>query len=269
MPTQLTAQNVVDRIRGRLGATWRNSAIDVFGAGRPETAVTGIVTSFAPSYKTLRRAAAANCNMIVAREHVFYSHGRAPAQLPEKRKEDPVIAAKLELIERHNLVVWRLAENWDGQEGNPQARALAKTLGWEQHRIRDEFYTVRADSLENLAAGIGARLRARGIRVIGSPQTKIAKVALCPGMMLVPQLSKLLQEPDLDAVIIGEPVEWEAAPYFQDVVASGRKKGMIILGQAVSEEPGCGAMAAWLKTIVPEVAVEWIPAGEPFEGRRS
>jgi hypothetical protein len=48
-----------------------------------------------------------------------------------------------------------------------------------------------------------------------------------------------------------------------DVVASGQKKGMLVLGQEVSEEPGCGLIADWLKTFVKEVPVEWIPAGEP------
>jgi len=36
-----------------------------------------------------------------------------------------------------------------------------------------------------------------------------------------------------------------------------------VLGQQVSEEPGSGELATWLKSIVAEVPVEWIPAGEP------
>jgi hypothetical protein len=38
---------------------------------------------------------------------------------------------------------------------------------------------------------------------------------------------------------------------------------MIVLGQEVSEEPGCVEMAAWLKSFISEVPVEWIPTGEP------
>jgi hypothetical protein len=81
-------------------------------------------------------------------------------------------------------------------------------------------------------------------------------------------MSKILQEPGLDAVVIGEPVEWEASPYFMDAIASGQKKGMIVLGQQASEEPGCGEMAAWLKSFIAEVPVEWMPAGEPFTAGR-
>jgi len=38
---------------------------------------------------------------------------------------------------------------------------------------------------------------------------------------------------------------------------------VIVLGQEVSEEPGAGEMAAWLKSFIKDVPVEWIPTGEP------
>jgi hypothetical protein len=39
---------------------------------------------------------------------------------------------------------------------------------------------------------------------------------------------------------------------------------MILLGHAVSEEPELAEAAAWLETLVPEVPVRHLPAGEPF-----
>src|SRR6185437_14341958 len=96
----------------------------------------------------------------------------------------------------------------------------------------------------------------------GDPQTPVSKAFLSHGFFLVPELQRILEH-DPDLVVIGEPVEWEAGPYFEDVVASGKKKGMIVLGQEVSEEPGSGEVAAWLKTFIRCVPVEWMPAGEP------
>src|SRR5438046_2359952 len=113
----ITALQVADRIRQRLGGSWKESAIDVFGAGNPEALVTGIATSFAPTLKVLREAAAAKRNLIIAREHVFYSHGRAAAaQVAERFKDDAAGAAKLEAIARNHMAVWRFAENWDLQK---------------------------------------------------------------------------------------------------------------------------------------------------------
>lgn len=101
-------------------------------------------------------------------------------------------------------------------------------------------------------------------RVIGDPQLRVTKVALTHGRMMVPDLQKVLREPGVDAVIIGEPIEWEASPYFQDLVASGQKKGLIAIGLGASEEPAGRPTAAWLKSFIPEVPVEWVPGGEPF-----
>ena len=72
-----------------------------------------------------------------------------------------------------------------------------------------------------------------------------------------------MKEPNVDVVICGEPVEWEASEYFEDLVAAEMAKGLILLGHEVSEEPGSGEVAAWLRTFLPDTPVEWIPAGEP------
>ena len=52
--------------------------------------------------------------------------------------------------------------------------------------------------------------------------------------------------------------------YAHDATASGRAKGVIVLGHAVSEEPGMEICAEWLKTFITQVPVELIKAGEPF-----
>ena len=66
------------------------------------------------------------------------------------------------------------------------------------------------------------------------------------------------------AIVAGEPVEWEASEYFEDLIEANMSKGLILLGNEASEDPGSGEVAAWLKTFVTEAPVEWLPAGEPF-----
>jgi putative NIF3 family GTP cyclohydrolase 1 type 2 len=65
-------------------------------------------------------------------------------------------------------------------------------------------------------------------------------------------------------LVVGEQREWEGVEYAQDTVAAGHKKGLIILGHAISEDPGMDECARWLKTFITEVPIEFIPAGEPF-----
>ena len=62
----------------------------------------------------------------------------------------------------------------------------------------------------------------------------------------------------------GEAREWEVVEYADDTIASGRKKGLILLGHIVSEQAGMKHCASWLKGFVSEVPVEFIAAREPF-----
>ena len=108
------------------------------------------------------------------------------------------------------------------------------------------------------------KLKCSAPRVIGDPSLRVTRAVLLPGFLLVPRLAAALRDQSVDLIVCGEPVEWEAAPYFMDIIAPGRKIGMITLGNEVSEEPGSGEAAAWLKTFIKEVPVEWVPASEPF-----
>jgi hypothetical protein len=47
-------------------------------------------------------------------------------------------------------------------------------------------------------------------------------------------------------------------------VTAGKAKGLILLGDEASEDPGSGEVAAWLEGFVTELPIEWIPAGAPF-----
>ena len=70
--------------------------------------------------------------------------------------------------------------------------------------------------------------------------------------------------PAADAVIAGEVREWESVEYARDTLTAGGKKGLILLGRAVSEDPGMNVCARWIKTLAPELATTWIPVGDPY-----
>jgi len=162
----------------------------------------------------------------------------------------------------------------DARAADGQLRGLARALGWEKYYepkagkvawARDNnTFNLPATTLRGAIHVVTANLKCIAPRVIGDPQLKVARAAILHGFLLVPQLSATLRNRSIDLILCGEPVEWEAAPYFMDAVASGQKRAMIILGNEVSEEPGSGEVAAWIKTLVPDVPVEHLPAGEPF-----
>lgn len=275
----ISAQEVVERIQQNLGVPWKAPTSDAFQLGQADAEVTGVVTSFAASLEVMHKAVAAGRNMIVSRETPLWDRNSAPGgrgrgrgPAPEALMKNPTYALKKEYAEKNKLIVYRLSENWGVRKQNGQLFGLAKALGWDKNytSIGAEpwlksggYFDIPAGTLKSTAQAMKSKLRMKSIRMVGDPTTPVSRAALSPGYYLVPDLEKDLTIPGVNLIVIGEPVEWEASPYFADLVASGQKKGLIILGNEVSEEPGSGEMAAWLKTFVSEVPIEWIPAGEP------
>jgi putative NIF3 family GTP cyclohydrolase 1 type 2 len=294
----ITAQAIVDRIQQKRGSGWKDSAADTFLAGDRQSEVKGTVTTFAPSLEVLHKAVAAGRNMIISRESPFWTRAAGPSgtgpggtapgppgfvvsaaraggggrgQAP--MDNDPIYRMKSDYIAANNLVVYRLFDNWNARQPDAQLQGLAKALGWEksykpsggQPWARDNgFFTIPPTTLKAAAENIKETLKMKSIRIAGDPETRVSKAALLHGICWLVDLQKLVAEPGVDLVLIGEPMwENEVTAYFFDIPASGQKKGMIVLGQEVSEEPGCGEMAAWLESFVSEVPIEWIPTGEP------
>src|SRR4051812_24144076 len=71
---KFTAQTVIERIQKNVGVPWRAQTVDTFKAGDPQTAVTGIATTFMATYDVLQRAAAAGKNLVISHEPTFYNH---------------------------------------------------------------------------------------------------------------------------------------------------------------------------------------------------
>jgi putative NIF3 family GTP cyclohydrolase 1 type 2 len=255
----LTAQQAIDRIQKNAGVPWRADSLDTIKAGDAATEITGIATTAMATMDVLTRASKEKANFIVTLEPAFFSHLETPLT------GDPVYAAKQQFVQSNRLVVWRFSDHWRARKPDPFATGLADTLAWTKYQLNGDpaQYAIPAMTLAALADDLAKRLRARaGIRVVGDPQTSVRRVCLIPGVSALAATMKTL--PECDVVIAGETREWESVEYAQDVVASGQKKGFIMLGRVLSEDPGMNLCASWLKSLIPEVPVGWLPAGDPY-----
>jgi putative NIF3 family GTP cyclohydrolase 1 type 2 len=188
--------------------------------------------------------------------------GAAPAA---PAPPDPVYAGKNAFIEKHKLVVFRLTQPWNQRKPDTRAIGLAAVMGWTRYRAGDDAhrYEVPAVTLESLASQLKKSLGTRGgIRAVGDRAMTVRKIGLLPGYTLIG--ASIAMMPSVDVIIAGEVQEWESATYAQDVAFAGLKKGFISIGRVVNEAPGMQVCADWLKTIVPEVPVRFISAGDPF-----
>ncbi len=258
-PPALTPRKVVELIQARLGVTWRTETVDTFKAGNPDTAVRGIATTVMATMSVLERAAAAGRNFVITHEPTFYGHTDTTAEI----ETDPIYQRKAALIKKHDLVVWRFHDHWHMRRPEPMAQGFFRAMGWEQYvQSSNRIITIPETTLDAAVRLTRDRLQVKALRTIGEPATKVTKVGYMPGYGQLPALMRMLADADL--VFTGEQREWEGLYYAHDVVASGLPKGVIVIGHAVSEEPGMKICAEWLKTIITDVPIEHIPAGEPF-----
>jgi len=262
----LTANEIAERVKAQSGVTWNPDTIDGFKAGDPATPVTGIVTTAMATIEVLRRAVKARANLVITCEPTFYA--RADSPTPSGRgaiPSDPVFAEKRQLVEMNRLVIWRFSDHLRLGTPDPLVQGFAEVLGWRlPSGQRDAArMSVPATSLEALADTIKRKLSARGgVRVVGMPQLPVQRVGILPGT--TPIQAALAMLPTVDVVIAGEVREWETVEYARDNVTAGNKKGLVLVGRVLSENPGMNTLAHRLKTLVPEVPSSWIPVIDPY-----
>jgi putative NIF3 family GTP cyclohydrolase 1 type 2 len=260
----MTAQQIVSRIQTKLqqiGIAWRAQTVDTFKAGAPETEVRAIATTGMSTFDVLRRAAAAGRNFVITHEPTFYNHLDQTTDL----EKDPTYQAKQRFIKENNLVIFRLHDHAHALQPDPLVAGSARMLGWTQYASPTEprIYVLPTTTLRELAFDVSTKLKGRAIRIAGDPEMRVSRIALGPGYG-VPPLT-----PSFDVAVGGETAESGGnAEYILDAAADRQQKGMILLGHMMSEDWGMREVAEWLRPLVPEITVEWIPAGEPFAASR-
>lgn len=259
---QMTATEVMRRVIAATGATPPANTVDTLKAGDESTVVTGIATTFMDTYAVLEKAVASGKNLIITHEPTFYNHPDDLGPLAD----DPVQKQKLAYIREHHLVVWRFHDTWHLRKPDGILAGMMKQFGWEAYQSDSDphQFTLPRMTVAQIAAALQAKTGARAIRIVGDKQMAVTRVTLMPGASGSDRQIKALEQDGVELLVAGEAREWETVPYVQDAAAEGRRKALILLGHEVSEEAGMEECARWVKTEVPGIPVEFIPAREPF-----
>lgn len=258
----VTALQFVQRIREKTSLPTAAVMEDYIVAGDPTTPVTGIATTAIASLDCLNAAANSGRNLVVTLEPTFW----ADEDNLNRLEGNAEFKAKRDFIHAHNLVCFHLHDHWPIDGPNGIDVGMARELGWENHIVdqaRPTRFKLPPTTLLELAKDLSARLNDRTMRIIGDPQLRVANVAATWGKASQLPTIHLLNEP-IDTVIVGYTHEWEAVEYVQDLISTGQKKSMILLGESRAEQAGMKYCAEWLKTFISEVPVEFIPVIEPY-----
>jgi len=258
----LTAGQVIDRIQSNVGIPWRSQTVDNIIAGSPETPVKGIATTMMATLDVVQRAAAAGRNMLITHEPTFFSHQDKTDTL----KDDTTYQFKLDFLTRHEMVVFHFHDHWHARRPDGIAAGMVHELGWEKNADPQNARQFLFDAipLDRFAQDMQSKLKIRVMRVVGDPALRVSRVAASWGNVSLNPGIPLLSQPGVDVLVLGETHEWELVEYAQDMISSGKKKALIILGHVVSEQAGMKYCAEWLRSFITEVPVEFIAAPEPY-----
>lgn len=262
----LTAACLVSRAAAALAVPARPTTVDGLVAGDPATVVRGVAVTTLATLEVLERAAAAGANVVVSHEPLDYDHTGASVDDLEA-EGDPVLAAKRAFLAAHGLVVWRAHDAWHDRRPDGVDEGAARALGWALDPGPAAEGTSLCDvgptTLGALATHVATALGARTARYVGDPAQPVRRVGLDLGFRGFARNRALLRRDDVDVVVVGEAHEWETASYATDAAHLGARggppKGLVVAGHVPAEQAGMALFADWLREVVPEVPVAFVP----------
>lgn len=258
---QYTVQEVIDLILKAGGLSEQPGTVDTLKAGKANQVVTGIVTTMFPTIAVIEEAARRKANFIIAHEPTFYNHRDDTGWV----KDNGIVKQKQQLLEKYNMAVWRFHDYCHALRPDAIRYGVVKKAGWLSYdKNEGPMLTLPAQTLKQLVEHLKTSLGTPQVRVIGNPAQRCARVALLPGAWGGQRQVSIAEAEKPDVMIVGEVSEWETAEYMRDAGLLGNATALVVLGHAVSEEPGMEYFVDWLKPKVEGLAVTHIASGNPF-----
>lgn len=259
----ISAGEIISRIKKNVHIEWQDETVDTYKGGDENIQVTGIATTFLATMDVLQRAKEKGYNMVITHEPTFYNHFDLKSEYGEG---DPVVKEKIKFIEDNKMVVFRFHDHIHQMEPDGIYRGVVKKLGWNDYEKsrRPYLYSIPETTVGEMVTSLKNLFNVETIRVVGDPSMKFTKAGLVLGAPGAARQIESLQRDDVEVMIGGETHEWETVEYVRDAVNMGKKKALVLIGHANSEEAGMNYCAEWLQSFISEVPIEFISAGDPF-----
>ncbi|QTE39951.1 Nif3-like dinuclear metal center hexameric protein [Mucilaginibacter gossypii] len=255
----ITVGQIIDLFMKQVpGAPFPNT-VDTLKSGNRDIVVTGIVTTMFATIGIIEKAISLGANFIIAHEPTFYNHADETTWLAN----DDVFQYKKQLLDKHNIAVWRNHDTIHSLKPDGVGIGLLKQLDWVSYYKPEtgNLLSIPSTSLSSLIETLKKKLKIEKVRYIGNPSQSCQKVLLLPGAAGGKRQITEMSTKKPDVLICGEISEWETAEYVRDAQAKGDKLSLIVLGHIASEEPGSEFMIGWLKQNVPGIKATHIHPG--------
>jgi putative NIF3 family GTP cyclohydrolase 1 type 2 len=261
MNKEYTVQDVIDIILKEIPGAPFKQTVDTIKSGSADAKVTGIVTTMFSTVDVIKQAAALNANFIIAHEPTFYNHTDDVNWVPN----NSVVKQKQELLTKNNITVWRFHDQWHAHKPDGIGYGVLKKANWLQYYKPGEMIlNMPSTSLQEIVQHLKSSLNIEHVRVVGDLSQSCERIALLPGAAGGQMQISLVEKQKPDILIVGEVHEWETAEYIRDSRLFGGKTSLVVLGHAVSEEPGMEYLVEWLQPKIPEIKITHIASNNPF-----
>ncbi|WP_428657787.1 Nif3-like dinuclear metal center hexameric protein [Runella sp.] len=263
LPTkkQFTVQEIIHLILKEGQLPIQKLTVDTIKSGHADQVVTGIVTTMFPTIAVIEEAAKRDANFIIAHEPTFYNH----RDDVEWVKNNSVVKQKQQLLEKHKMAVWRFHDYCHALTPDAISYGVAKKANWLPYfKTGETIVTLPSQSLQQMVQHLKASLGITHVKVIGNPEQQCKRVALLPGAWGGQRHVSVAEAEKPDVLIVGEVSEWETAEYIRDARLLGSNIALIVLGHAVSEEPGMEWFVDWLQPKIADVKVTHLASKDPF-----
>ncbi|WP_229216434.1 Nif3-like dinuclear metal center hexameric protein [Dyadobacter sp. 3J3] len=258
---QWTVQEVMDFVLKEGGLTPLKDTVDTIKIGKADQVVTGIISTMFPTISIIEEAVKRNANFIITHEPSFYNHNDKSDWV----KNNAVLKQKQELLEKHKMVIWRFHDYCHSLKPDAVSYGVAKKANWLPYfKTGEVMLKIPPVSLQKLVEHLKKSLAISHLRIIGDLDQNCERIALLPGAWGGPMQVSTAEKEKPDVLIVGELSEWETAEYIRDARSFGQKISLIVLGHAVSEEPGMEWFAEWLQPKLPDVKITHLASGDPF-----
>jgi len=258
----MTIRQVIESLQADIPGAPFPRTVDTIKAGDQEQEVKGIVTTMFATDEVITKAAGLGANFIIAHEPTFYNHADETGWLGN----DEVLNYKRSLLDKHGIVVWRYHDGLHAHRPDGVRYGVLQALGWTKYYDADNPYLVEvpAITLQEVITHMKESLGIDRLKYIGDPAQVCRRIVLSPGAAGGQAQIWTIQKTKPDVFICGELNEWETSEYVRDARYQGRKLGLVVLGHAVSEEPGLEWLVPVLKKKAPGITVTHIASGDAF-----
>lgn len=271
----MTVREVVDGMLKKTGVEPLpyDKTCDRLMTGSYDMEVTKIVTTFMATVEVIKKAIDIGANLIITHEPTWFTGLDSTDWL----ENDPVYHKKRELIDKHNIAIWRFHDHMHMADEDGIYRGFNEELGWTDYRIDNPenlkhfgvCYKIPETTLEELCNFFKEKLDMKVVQIVGNPKMKVERVSVLVGggslglgREELPMM--IMNDNNLDLIICGEITEWTTSAYVRDAAELGFNKGMLVLGHERSEEPGMKHLGKWMQDIVGDIEIHFVDSKEPF-----